>query len=376
MAANGGPLRPEWAPEDAGAEFACRVLPGVNESAGGESARPLAGPPRPAKPTVDDYVEGILSGNRMLLSKAITLIESNAPKHFETGQEIVQRILPHTGGAIRIGITGVPGAGKSTAIEALGCLLCEMGKKVAVLAVDPSSSISRGSILGDKTRMENLSRTPNAYIRPSPSGGTLGGVTRKSRETLLLCEAAGYDVVVVETVGVGQGEVTVRAMVDFFLLLVLTGAGDDLQGIKKGILELADSIWVNKADGPNRQKALSVRADYDQILHYIRPATEGWRTRAYACSALTGEGIGDIWRVVEEFRKTVTASGFLRERRRSQTLTWVRSMTTEYLQHRIARNVELAEWTAKIEREVAQESIAPTLAARKIIERMEETLFR
>jgi LAO/AO transport system kinase len=376
MAAKCGPLRPEWAPEDAGAEFACRVLPGVDESAGGESARPPVGPPRPAKLTVDDYVEGILSGNRMLLSKAITLIESNAPKHFETGQEIVQRILPHTGGAIRIGITGVPGAGKSTAIEALGCLLCDMGKKVAVLAVDPSSSISRGSILGDKTRMENLSRTRNAYIRPSPSGGTLGGVTRKSRETLLLCEAAGYDVIVVETVGVGQGEVTVRAMVDFFLLLVLTGAGDDLQGIKKGILELADSIWVNKADGANRQKALSVRADYDQILHYIRPATEGWRTRAYACSALTGEGIGDIWRVVEEFRKTATASGFLRKRRRSQTLTWVRSMTTEYLQPRIARNAELAEWTAKIEREVAQETLAPTLAARKIIDRMEETLFR
>lgn len=369
-------LRPEWAPADGGSEFACRVQPGVVEGTEERSPGSSIAAVRPPKLTVDDYVEGILSGNRMILSKAITLIESNAPKHFETGQEIVQKILPYSGGGIRIGITGVPGAGKSTTIEALGCLLCDMGKKVAVLAVDPSSSISRGSILGDKTRMENLSRKPNAYIRPSPSGGTLGGVTRKSRETLLACEAAGYDVVIVETMGVGQGEVAVRSMVDFFLLLVLTGAGDDLQGIKKGILELADGIWVNKADGTNRQRAMNVRADYNQILHYIRPATEGWRTQACVCSALTGEGIGDIWRVVEEFRKTVSDSGFLRERRRQQTLTWVRSMTEEYLHNRISRNAGLAGWTEKIENEVAQEKIAPTLAARRIIEKMEELLFR
>ena len=376
MPARMGSTRPEWTPSDAGSEFACHILPGVDESAAEKQAPFPGGLRRPVRLSVDEYVEGILSGSRMVLSKAITLIESNAPKHFETGQEIVQRILPHTGRAMRIGITGVPGAGKSTTIEALGSFLCEMGKKVAVLAVDPSSSISRGSILGDKTRMENLSRSPNAFIRPSPSGGTLGGVTRKSRETLLLCEAAGYEVIIVETVGVGQSEVAVRAMVDFFLLLVLTGAGDDLQGIKKGILELADSIWVNKADGNNRQRALGVRSEYDHILHHIRPATEGWRTRAYVCSALTGEGIEDIWRVVEEFRQNVTDSGFMKERRRLQTLEWIRSMTMEFIQNKIAGNVELADWTAKVEREVITETLAPTLAARKIIERMEAVLFR
>ena len=376
MPARMGSTRPEWTPSDAGSEFACHILPGVDESAAEKQAPFPDGLRRPVRLSVDEYVEGILSGSRMILSKAITLIESNAPKHFETGQEIVQRILPHTGRAMRIGITGVPGAGKSTTIEALGSFLCEMGKKVAVLAVDPSSSISRGSILGDKTRMENLSRSPNAFIRPSPSGGTLGGVTRKSRETLLLCEAAGYEVIIVETVGVGQSEVAVRAMVDFFLLLVLTGAGDDLQGIKKGILELADSIWVNKADGNNRQRALGVRSEYDHILHHIRPATEGWRTRAYVCSALTGEGIEDIWRVVEEFRQNVTDSGFIKERRRLQTLEWIRSMTMEFIQNKIAGNVELADWTAKVEREVITETLAPTLAARKIIERMEAVLFR
>ena len=376
MPARMGSTRPEWTPSDAGSEFACHILPGVDESAAEKQAPFPGGLRRPVRLSVDEYVEGILSGSRMVLSKAITLIESNAPKHFETGQEIVQRILPHTGRAMRIGITGVPGAGKSTTIEALGSFLCEMGKKVAVLAVDPSSSISRGSILGDKTRMENLSRSPNAFIRPSPSGGTLGGVTRKSRETLLLCEAAGYEVIIVETVGVGQSEVAVRAMVDFFLLLVLTGAGDDLQGIKKGILELADSIWVNKADGNNRQRALGVRAEYDHILHHIRPATEGWRTRAYICSALTGEGIEDIWRVVEEFRQNVTDSGFIKERRQLQTLEWIRSMTMEFIQNKIAGNAELAGWTAKVEREVITETLAPTLAARKIIERMEAVLFR
>ncbi len=368
----GGAYRPEWTPEDAGSEFTCRVMPGVDEE--GKKRQPgRAAAPR--KLAVDGYVEGILAGDRTILSRAITLIESNAPKHFDRGQEIIQKILPHTGGALRIGITGVPGAGKSTTIEALGCHLCDEGHKVAVLAVDPSSSLSKGSILGDKTRMENLSRRPEAFIRPSPSGGTLGGVTRKSRETLLLCEAAGYDVILVETVGVGQGETTVRSMVDHFLLIVLTGAGDDLQGIKKGILELADSIWVNKADGANRQKALATRADYDQILHYIRPATEGWQTRAYVCSALTGEGIGDIWRVAREFQRTVTASGVLEKRRRLQTLTWVRAMTDEHLRNRIAGNAALAEAMEALERRVVSGELAPTLAAREIIAAMEKSLF-
>ena len=367
-----GATRPEWTPEGAGSEFASHVVAGVDGE--GKKRRPRAAGPK--KLTVDDYVEGVLAGERMILSRAITLIESNAPKHFDLGQEIVQKILPHTGRSLRIGITGVPGAGKSTTIEALGCHLCNEGHKVAVLAIDPSSSLSRGSILGDKTRMEELSRRPEAFIRPSPSGGTLGGVTRKSRETLLLCEGAGYDVILVETVGVGQGETTVRSMVDYFLLLVLTGAGDDLQGIKKGILELADSIWVNKADGNNRQKALATQADYNQIVHYIRPATAGWQTRANICSALTGEGIADIWRTAQEFHRTVTESGLLERRRGLQTLTWVRSMTEEHLHNRIARNAALAEATEALEKKVTSGELAPTLAAREIISAMERTLFQ
>ena len=270
--------RPDWVPEDGGSQFSCRVMTGVEGVKDGAGTTGTAKAPARQKLTLDDYERGILEGNRMILSRAITLIESNAPKHFDPAQELVQRVLPHTGGAIRVGITGVPGVGKSTFIEALGCTLCQEGHKVAVLAVDPSSSVSGGSILGDKTRMEYLTREPRAFIRPSPSSGTLGGVTRKSRETLLLCEAAGYDVILVETVGVGQSETTVRSMVDFFMVLVLTGAGDDLQGIKKGIIELADAIVVNKADGDNRRKALVTRADYEQILHYLRPATEGWTT--------------------------------------------------------------------------------------------------
>ena len=225
--------KPSWVPQDDDDKFACRVMRGVEGGHDGMTEAPVSAPlsspptlPKRKKLTVDDYVEGVLAGNRMILSRAITLIESNAAAHFETAQEVIQRLLPYTGKSTRVGITGVPGVGKSTLIEALGMKLCEEGHKVAVLAVDPSSTVTGGSILGDKTRMEQLSRNPQAFIRPSPSGGTLGGLTRKSRETLLLCEAAGYDTILVETVGVGQSETTVRSMVDFFLLVVLTGAGD------------------------------------------------------------------------------------------------------------------------------------------------------
>uniref|UniRef100_UPI00331EAC28 methylmalonyl Co-A mutase-associated GTPase MeaB n=1 Tax=Pyramidobacter piscolens TaxID=638849 RepID=UPI00331EAC28 len=245
--------QPEWQPQNAGGEFACFVTKGVDGT-----GAPTAANVQPVRRnlSVDEYARGILNGERAILSRAITLIESNAPKHFATAQELIQKLLPHTGGSMRVGVTGVPGAGKSTFIEALGSWLCDRGHRVAVLAVDPSSTVTKGSVLGDKTRMEKLSRHPNAFVRPSPSGGTLGGVTRKSRETLLLVEAAGYDVVLVETVGVGQSETTVRNMVDYFLMVALTGAGDDLQGIKKGIMEIADSILVNKADGDNKVKAL------------------------------------------------------------------------------------------------------------------------
>lgn len=367
---------PEWRPDGAGSEFACSVMAGVPLAADVNSRVQTPAPAPRRALSADDYAEGILAGDRVTLARAITVIESNAAKHFDLGQEIIQKILPHTGRAMRVGITGVPGAGKSTFIEALGLHLCRAGHKVAVLAVDPSSSLTKGSILGDKTRMENLAREKNAFIRPSPSGGSLGGVTRKSRETMMLCEAAGYDIVLVETVGVGQSETTVRSMVDCFLVVVITGAGDELQGIKKGIIELADIILVNKADGDNKLRAMTARADYEQVLHYLRPATEGWRTGAYACSSLTGEGIPELWDVVEKFRGVVTESGVFDRRRREQTTLWVRSMTDEYLRSRIEQNAELVKFRETIERNAAEGLVTPTTAAKAVITAMETLLFR
>ncbi len=360
--------KPEWVPEDGGSEFATAVMPGIKESESREYAPAYN---KIKKLDCQDYVDGILSGDRMILARAITVIESNAPKHFQLGQDIIRHILPYTGNSVRVGITGIPGAGKSTFIEALGCMLCNQGKKVAVLAVDPSSSITRGSILGDKTRMENLSREPNAFIRPSPSGGTLGGVARKSRETLLLCEAAGYDTVLVETVGVGQGETTVRSMVDFFLVLVLTGAGDELQGIKKGVIELADAILVNKADGSNKQKAAVARADYNQVLHYLRPATEGWEPKAYTCSSITGEGISDMWKVIMDFKSFMEGSGRLQKRRQQQTWEWVLQMAWSYINSVISQNPSIMECEQEIKEQLNSGDITASLAAQKIIEVME-----
>ena len=309
--------KPSWVPEEENDKFACRVMYGVT---GGHEGTPgvtvdkkdkVAPAIKRRKLEVDDYVEGVLKCDRAILSRAITLVESNAAAHFETAQQVIQKLLPYTGKSTRVGITGVPGAGKSTFIEALGTNLCRGGHKVAVLAVDPSSTVTKGSILGDKTRMEQLSREPNAFIRPSPSGGTLGGLTRKSRETLLLCEAAGYDTILVETVGVGQSETTVRSMVDFFLLVVLTGAGDELQGMKKGVMELADAIVVNKADGDNKQRAMVTRAEYERILQFLRQATENWTTHAYTCSAYTGAGIMELWNdVIEAFMKQGWGNGY------------------------------------------------------------------
>ncbi|MBQ3287527.1 MAG: methylmalonyl Co-A mutase-associated GTPase MeaB [Firmicutes bacterium] len=369
--------KPEWIDEDKKKDtaFASFVMTGISESNDAlrlsQQATVAAKPP---KMTVDDYVAGVLEGDRMKLSRAITMVESNAPKHFAMAQDIVQQLLPHTGKAVRIGITGVPGAGKSTIIEALGCLLCQQGHKVAVLAVDPSSSVTGGAILGDKTRMEQLSREKNAFIRPSPAGGTLGGVSRKSRETMLLCEAAGYDVILVETVGVGQSETTVRSMVDFFLVVVLTGAGDDLQGVKKGVIELADAILVNKADGDNKTKALVTRADYEQILHYLRPATEGWTTKAYTCSAYTGEGIPEIWDVAMEYINQMKGTGQLESRRQQQNLTWVREMTDDYFRNLIYKNPAIAQPREAIENRVLDGSLAPTKALSEIVAVIESSL--
>ena len=357
--------KPEWAPKGADDAFACQVMTGVD----GRTVR------RPEY-SVDDYVKGILAGDRMILSRAITLIESNAPKHFALGQEILQRILPYTGKSTRVGITGVPGAGKSTFIEALGNYLCNLGKRVAVLAVDPSSTMSKGSILGDKTRMETLSKRQDAFIRPSPSGGTLGGVNRKSRETLLLCEAAGFDTILVETVGVGQSETTVRSMVDFFLVVVLTGAGDDLQGIKKGVIETADAILVNKADGDNKFRAKVARAEYEQVLHYLRPATEGWKTSAYTCSALTGEGIPEIWDVVMEYMELMEKRGSLEARRQQQTLDWVKQMTEEQLRSEIMANPAVIERMAFVQEALSQSRMSATQAAQSLLDTIHAELKR
>ncbi len=368
--------RPEWAPEEGAEGFACRVMNGVTDAHDGMDGLSHAVPPTPvvrrAVLTPEDYTQGILAGDRSILSRAITLVESNAAKHFEAGQEVIQRILPHTGGSVRVGITGVPGAGKSTFIEALGTMLCSRGKRVAVLAVDPSSTVTGGSILGDKTRMENLAREQNAFIRPSPSSGTLGGLARKSRETMLLCEAAGYDVILVETVGVGQSETTVRSMVDFFLLLVITGAGDELQGMKKGVMELADAILVNKADGTNELKAASTRVEYDRILHYLRPATKGWTTRAYTCSSVTKKGIDEIWSVVESFMEVTRASGVLGERRSGQSVSWMHGMVEEYVKSKFFGHPQVADNLRTLEALVAGGDLSATQAARRLIDLYEQ----
>ncbi|MGD6815607.1 methylmalonyl Co-A mutase-associated GTPase MeaB [Metabacillus sp. 84] len=281
----------------------------------------------------EQLAEGLLRGDRHILAQSITLVESGAWRHFEAAQSLLEKVLAKRTESIRIGITGVPGAGKSTFIDAFGTYLCQQGHKVAVLAVDPSSHVSKGSILGDKTRMERLSINPDAFIRPTPSGGTLGGVSRKTRETILLCEAAGFDVILVETMGVGQGEFLVRGMVDFFLLLVLTGAGDELQTMKKGIMELPDLVVVNKADGDNLPLAKKAVQEYNSMLHFLKPYTEGWTAEAMPASALKETGIQEIWNSIQTFRTETKASGIFGSRRRAQRKDWLHeSIKSELLQ--------------------------------------------
>ncbi|MFH2064457.1 MAG: methylmalonyl Co-A mutase-associated GTPase MeaB [Pseudomonadota bacterium] len=319
------------------------------------------------KDQAEIYRKGLLNGDRRLLSRAITLIESSLPLHQQIAGELLDTLLPYTGKAIRLGITGVPGVGKSTFIESIGIYLTAKGHRIAVLAVDPSSKRSGGSILADKTRMEKLSVDSNAFIRPSPSGGTLGGVARKTRETMLLCEAAGFDIILVETVGVGQSETTVASMVDFFLVLMLAGAGDELQGIKKGVLELADAVVINKADGDNIKKAQYARKQYENALHLLRPSSAVWSPPVQTCSALEHSGMDQVWDMILSHReKTVAASEFAMKRKR-QSLDWMWSMVEDGLQVRFEKNQNIKKELPGILAAVEKGEISPTAAANRLL---------
>jgi len=358
--------KPEWAPENSGNEFASRVVTGGKSLSQSVSHSVKAHQAR--RYDLDTLVTGVRENNRTLLSKAITLIESNSPQHFRQAQELIQRLLPASGKSIRIGITGVPGAGKSTFIESFGLWLIERGHWVAVLAIDPSSSLSKGSILGDKTRMEELSRHPNSFIRPSPSAGILGGVARKTRESIVLCEAAGYDVILVETVGVGQSETTVREMVDFFLLMQIAGAGDELQGIKKGIIELADLIVVNKADGEYVRSAELAAREYNNALHYIRKATSGWQTSALTCSAINKTGIPEIWEQIAKFRSLTEEKGTLHARRREQNSRWFESLIAESVMNHFYSQPGVRETVKELTKEVEQGQLPVAMAVSRILQ--------
>ncbi len=318
---------------------------------------------------IDELVEKILENDRASLARAITLVESNSAQHYKRAKVLLEKILPYTGNSIRIGISGIPGAGKSTLIEALGLYLISLGHKVAVLAVDPSSSITKGSILGDKTRMERLSREPNGFIRPSPAGGNLGGVTRKSRETMLLCEAAGYDVIIVETVGVGQSEIAVRSMVDFFLLLMVAGTGDDLQGIKKGIIEICDALVFNKADGDNKSKAEISASEFKTALHLLKPVTEGWQPPVLTASALKGDGIEEIWENIQKFVQITKSSGIFEQRRKEQTMEWIYSTIENELKKRFYSNPEVRGVLPLIKEKVMEGKLLPVEAVEELLNR-------
>jgi LAO/AO transport system kinase len=313
------------------------------------------------------YLDGLAQGNRRILAKAITLVESRLSAHRDLAQQLIDAVLPLTGEAVRLGISGVPGVGKSTFIESFGMHLVERGHRLAVLAIDPSSQRSGGSILADKTRMQRLASADGAFIRPSPSGGTLGGVARMTRESMLLCEAAGFDVIIVETVGVGQSEAAVASMVDFFLLLMITGAGDALQGIKKGILELAHAVAINKADGDNLQPAEHTRNELAKALHLMQPTNGAWIPPVVTCSAKSLSGLDEIWELVLGHRRVLADSGELPERRKEQALQWMWDMIEEGLKERFHSDPEVQELLPRMIRQVRRAEVAPTHAARKLL---------
>ncbi|MEM8567296.1 MAG: methylmalonyl Co-A mutase-associated GTPase MeaB [Bacteroidota bacterium] len=314
----------------------------------------------------DEYVNGILSGDRVILSKAITLVESNNEADIKLGEQVLNKVLPHTGMSKRIGITGVPGVGKSTFIEAFGTYLTNKDHHIAVLAIDPSSQRTGGSILGDKTRMELLANDPKAYIRPSPTSESLGGVANKTRETLLLCEAAGFDVILIETVGVGQSETAVKSMVDFFLLLLLAGAGDELQGIKKGIMEMADAIVINKADGDNIDSSKRTKLEFRNALHLFPPSTSGWYPKVSLCSSTQKSGLGEVWTMILDFYKTVGKT-WLEDQRQDQNVSWMKESIGYLLKQDFYKSDRVLSHLDKIQRKVKRGKITPLSAARQLI---------
>ena len=318
--------------------------------------------------STDEYVEGILAGNITTLSQAITLVESANPAHYAQAQEIIERCLPHAGHSLRIGITGVPGAGKSTFIEAVGNMVTSLRHKLAVLAIDPSSERSGGSILGDKTRMESICHNPDVFIRPSPSAGSLGGVARKTRETIVLCEAAGFDVIFIETVGVGQSETAVHSMVDMFMLLQISGAGDELQGIKRGIMEMADTMVITKADGENVRKAELARTQFQGALRLFPLPESDWRPKVYTCSAVAGTGLEEVWKGVEEFLDHIHANGYFQHNRNRQNKYWMYETINEALRGSFYRDPAVEARIGEYEKRVLEDRISSFVAAKELLE--------
>jgi len=334
---------------------------------------PIVNPYRKAKYkrkhySVNEYLDGILAGDVSMLGQAVTLVESALPEHQEIAQEVIVKCLPHAGNSIRLGITGVPGAGKSTFIETLGMHLVRNGHKLAVLAIDPSSERSKGSILGDKTRMEELSVAKNAFIRPSPSAGSLGGVARKTRESIILCEAAGFDTLFVETVGVGQSEISVHSMVDFFLLIQLAGTGDELQGIKRGIMEMADGIAINKADGNNIEKAQVARAQFQNALHLFPSAESGWSPEVLTCSAVENRAIAEVWDMVERYARFVKENKYFEHRRNTQSKYWMYETINEQLKSSFYQHVEIKKMLEEKEKHVLNDKESSFVAAKKLLD--------
>lgn len=317
--------------------------------------------------TIQDLHQGLVEGDRMVLARAITLIESTRKQDQQKRNELLRAVLPHTGRAMRLGITGVPGVGKSTFIEAFGLMITAQHKKVAVLTIDPSSQVTKGSILGDKTRMPALAKHELAFIRPTPSGTSIGGVSARTRESILLCEAAGFDVVIVETVGVGQSEVAVRNMVDFFLLLMLAGAGDELQGIKKGIIEMADAIAITKADGDNARKATAAQLEYQHALHLLPGNDSWWKTPVLTCSAVTGQGIEDIWNTVRDYESRAKSSGHLAASREEQLVHWLKESFESLILDDLARHQDLARTRSILEARVRNYDMPVSEAASELL---------